>query len=305
LICSSWGGTLAQAWTPIDFINNDDNLSPMIDMYYKKLEEWKKTSNKTAGPRPEDKPASLYNGMIAPITNMTIRGTIWYQGESNTDASYLYRELFPTMIKGWRCKFNNFEMPFYFVQLASYTAHRPGLEVEPYRGQPRENNWAELREAQLMANSLKNTGMAVAIDIGETNNIHPGNKKDVGERLALWALVKDYGKDIECSGPLYAGYNIEDNKVRIVFSHVGNGLIFKGGKAKGFAIAGKNRKFIWADAKIDGGTIIVFNYEIKEPVAVRYAWDIDPENNLYNKAGLPASPFRTDDWNGVTVGAIW
>ena len=314
LICCSWGGTTAQAWTGIDFIRNDDNLSSMIDLYDTGFEDWEKACleaekeqkpkpDRYFGIRPQDRPASLYNGMIAPITNMTIKGTIWYQGESNAGASYLYRDLFPTMIKSWRCNFNNFEMPFYFVQIANFTDNKPGIEVEPYRGEPRGHGWAELREAQLMTNSLKNTGMAVTIDIGETNNVHPGNKKDVGKRLALWALAKDYGRNIEYSGPFYAGYKIEGDKIRILFSHTESGIMFKDGKAAGFAIAGKDKKFVWAEAQIDGTTVIVSSEKIKEPVAVRYAWDIDPENCLYNKANLPASPFRTDDWNGVTFGA--
>ncbi len=144
--------------------------------------------------------------------------------------------------------------------------------------------------------------MAVTIDIGEYNNIHPSNKKDVGERLALWALAKDYGKDIEYSGPLYEGYRIEDEQIRITFSHADSGLVFKDGKAKGFAIAGADRTFVWAQAKIEGENIVVFSDKVKEPVSVRYGWDFDPETSLYNKAGLPGSPFRTDDWNGVTFG---
>ena len=313
LINSSWGGTLAQAWTRIDFIQYDDNLRPIADSYDTRLADWENAcleAEKEQKPKPkryhriqpQDKPASLYNGMIAPITKMTIKGTIWYQGESNAGAAYLYRDLFPTMIENWRCDFKNFEMPFYFVQLASFTDHKPGIEVEPYRDQPRDNGWAELREAQFMTNSSKNTGMAVTIDIGETNNIHPGNKKDVGERLAFWAMAKDYGIAIDYSGPLYVGYRIEGDTIRILFSHAENGLAFKDGIPKGFAIAGSDKQFVWADARIDGTTLLVSSDEIKEPVAVRYAWDIDPENSLYNNARLPASPFRTDDWNGVTFG---
>lgn len=315
LIDSSWGGTAAQAWMRVGFISNDDNLSPMIDKYDAAFSKWQEAcveaeknqqptpTRRQGGVRPEDKPASLYNSMIAPLINFSIKGTIWYQGESNSGVAYLYRDLFPTLIRNWRCDFNNLEMPFYFVQLASYTTHKPGEEVQPYRGEPRDNNWAELREAQLMTNSLKNTGMAVTIDIGESNNIHPGNKKDVGERLALWALAKDYNKDVAYSGPLYAGYNIEGDRIRITFSYADGGIKFKDGKAKGFAIVGKDRKFVWADAKIEGETVVVSSEAVKEPVAVRYAWDKDPEISLYNNADLPASPFRTDDWHGVTFGA--
>ncbi len=313
LINSSWGGTSAQAWTRVDFIKHDDNLSPVIGVYDAKVKAWQEAcavAEKEQKPKPErtwgffpqDKPGSLYNGMIAPITNMTIKGAIWYQGESNAGASYLYRDLFPTMIKNWRCDFNHFDMPFYFVQLAAFTNHQPGEALEPYRGQPREHGWAELREAQLMTNSMEHTGMAVTIDIGETNNIHPGNKKDVGERLAFWALANDYGKEIDYSGPLYAGYKIEGDKIRIIFNYAEDGLMFKDGAAKGFAIAAADKMFVWADARIEGATVVVFSENVKEPAAVRYAWDTDPESCLYNKANLPASPFRTDDWNGITCG---
>jgi len=137
---------------------------------------------------------------------------------------------------------------------------------------------------------------------GHSHSFPPCNKKDVGERLALWALAKDYGKDVVYSGPLYAGYAIEEGRVRLYFNHAENGLEFADGKAKGFAIAGKDRRFVWADARIEGDTIVVWSDRVKEPVAVRYGWDTDPEVSLYNKAGLPASPFRTDDWNGITFG---
>ena len=307
MIQSAWGGTIAEAWMRIDYLKNDDNLKRHLDWYNGLLEQWKKDClqaekehkpkpEKQGGIRPQNEPSAIYNAMIAPITNMTIKGVIWYQGESNAGNPDLYRDTFPTLITNWRCDFRNFQMPFYFVQLASYTTHKPGTLVEPYRGEPRNHNWAALREAQLMTNALKNTGMAVTIDIGESNTIHPKDKKDVGERLALWALAKNYDKDIEYSGPLYQGYWIEGEKIRIAFSCAESGLVFKDGKVRGFAIAGKDKQFVWADAEIDGTTILVFSAKIKQPVAVRYAWDIDPEICLYNKAYLPASPFRTDDW---------
>jgi sialate O-acetylesterase len=206
------------------------------------------------------------------------------------------------MIDNWRCDFDNPQMPFYFVQLANYVSHKPGQDVEIYKGEPREDGWAELREAQLMTCDHKNNGMAVTIDIGEANNIHPGNKKDVGERLALWALAKDYDQDITYSGPLYLGYMIEGDKIRIKFKHADAGLAAKDGEPKGFAIAGSDKKFVWADAVIDGSDIVVSSDQVKEPVAVRYAWDIYPECNIYNAQGLPASPFRTDQWEGKTYG---
>ena len=161
--------------------------------------------------------------------------------------------------------------------------------------------WAELREAQLMTLNLSNTGMAVIIDIGAANNIHPGNKQDVGKRLALWALAKDYGKDIVYSGPIYKKMVTEGNKIRLYFDHVGGGLVAKNGQLDGFAIAGSDKKFVWADAEIQGDTVLVSSREISEPAAVRYAWAIFPFCNLFNKEGLPASPFRTDSWPGITV----
>ena len=312
LIASSWGGTLAEAWTREDFLRQDDELKAVIDVYNTRFAEWQvladaaKQQNQPepARPgraRPQDRYSTLYNAMIAPITNMTIKGAIWYQGESNAGQAYQYRKLFPTMIRNWRCDFNNPQMPFYFVQLANFVTHKPQQDVEIYTGEPRDNNWAELREAQFMTNWLEYTGMAVTIDIGEANNIHPGNKKDVGERLALWALAKDYGKKIAYSGPLYTGSFIEEGKIRIKFSNADGGLMAKDGEPVGFAIAGEDRKFVWADAVvIDGSDIVVSSSQIANPVAVRYAWDIFPKCNIYNNAGLPASPFRTDDWNGVT-----
>jgi len=238
-------------------------------------------------------PTVLYNGMIAPLVPFGIRGAIWYQGESNAGRAYQYRELFPTMISNWRQKWNQGEFPFLFVQLANYMATQP---------EPGESAWAELREAQLMTLQLANTGMATIIDIGEANDIHPRNKQDVGKRLALWALARTYGRDVVYSGPLYRSMAIEGDKIRLRFDHVGSGLVAQdGGLLKGFAIAGKDRKFVWANAKIEGQTVVVSSAAVAEPVAVRYGWANNPICNLYNDADLPASPFRTDDWPGVTA----
>lgn len=316
LIHSSIGGTAAQGWTRSEFIENNDGFSSIIENYNKGLKEWEQAvaeaekHNQKRKPRPAyparnvDKAGVLFNGWIRPITDMTIKGVIWYQGESNTRAAYTYRELFPALIKNWRCDFRNFDMPFYFVQLANFTEGGKPDEVKPYRGEPREHEWAELREAQFMANQLKNTGMAVTIDIGSSHNIHPANKRDCGERLALWALAKDYGKDVIYSGPLYAGYATEEGQIRVYFDHAESGLVFRDGRAKGFAIAGEDRKFVWANARIEGDTVVVSSEKVKDPVGVRYGWDIDPEVSLYNKAGLPTWPFRTDDWNGLFFGKL-
>jgi sialate O-acetylesterase len=173
------------------------------------------------------------------------------------------------------------------------------METKP---EPGDSAWAELREAQLMSLDLPNTGMAVIIDIGEAKDIHPKNKQDVGKRLALWALAKNYRKNIVYSGPLFKRMNVEDNKAVLSFDHVGGGLMARGdGKLEGFAIAGSDRKFVWADAKIEGDKVVVSSDNVSVPVAVRYAWADNPVCNLYNKEGLPASPFRTDSWPGVTA----
>jgi len=234
------------------------------------------------------KPSGLYNRMISPLLNYPIKGVIWYQGESNTRASKQYETLFPAMIKNWRTKFAQGDFPFLFVQLANF--------MDP-QSQPSESEWAELRDAQRKTLALPNTGMAVIIDIGEWNDIHPLNKQDVGKRLALEAEALAYGnKKIVPAGPLYTSHKVKGNKVILSFSNTGSGLQSKGGaKLKYFAIAGSDKKFVWANAEIQGNTVVVWNDEIKKPVAVRYAWADNPEGaNLYNKEGLPASPFKTD-----------
>jgi sialate O-acetylesterase len=224
-----------------------------------------------------------------------IAGAIWYQGESNAGRAYQYRTLFGGMIKNWRDDWGVGKFPFLFVQLANFMKTKP---------EPDESAWAELREAQTMTLGLPNTGMAVIIDIGEADDIHPKNKQDVGKRLALWALANTYGKKLVYSGPIYKSMKVDGNSIVLSFDHVGGGLVAKGGEElKGFAIAGADKKFVWADAKIDGDTIVVSSDKVAEPAAVRYAWADNPVCNLYNAEELPASPFRTDDWPGVTVDA--
>ena len=252
---------------------------------------------KILGPEPvspidHNRPTVLFNGMINPIIPYAIRGAIWYQGEGNTGAAYQYRTLFPLMINDWRSRWGEGDFPFLFVQLANFKEKQT---------EPQDDDWAELREAQLMTLSLPNTGMAVIIDIGEADDIHPKNKQEVGRRLGLNALALAYGKDVVYSGPIYKSLKIEGSKIRLFFNHVDGGLTFKNGKTlQGFAIAGKDKKFVWGKAKIDGETIVVSAKGIKNPAAVRYAWAANPLGNLYNKAGLPASPFRTDTWKGIT-----
>ncbi len=255
---------------------------------------WNTQPQQPYGPGSAVAPTNLWNGMIHPLIPFAIKGAIWYQGESNAGRAYQYRSLFPGMIKDWRMAWARPDFPFYFVQLANFMAR----DAEPV-----ESEWAELREAQTMTLRLKNTGMAVAIDVGEAGDIHPVNKLAVGERLARLALNRDYGiKDIVPSGPMYRSMQVEQGRVILDFDFADMGLATTSGKAlKGFAIAGADRKFVWADAKIVGSQVVVSSPMVKGPVAVRYGWANNPEVNLINKSGLPASPFRTDTWPGLTV----
>ena len=228
--------------------------------------------------------------MVNPIVPYPIRGTIWYQGESNVGRAYQYRSLMPMLVKDWRSKWGT-DISFYWVQLANFM--QPSNDPQP-------SDWAELREAQSMALTVPKTGQAVIIDIGEANDIHPKNKQDVGKRLALIALAKDYGKSIEYSGPVYKAISIQGGRAKIAFDHA-KGLKSKDGELKRFEIAGADQKFFWAEAKIEGESVILSSPKVQDPVAVRYAWSHNPEGcNLVNESGLPASPFRTDQWKGVT-----
>lgn len=236
------------------------------------------------------KPLGLYNAMIAPLLNYRIKGVIWYQGESNAGRAVEYRELFPALIGDWRKNWRQDDLPFLFVQLPNF------METKT---EPAESNWALLREAQLKTLSVANTAMAVAIDIGEWNDIHPLNKKDVGKRLALTARHVAYGDtDVVYSGPVYQSMKIKKNKIIIRFNHSDGGLIAgDNGELKYFAICGSDKKFVWAKARIDGNTVTVWSDDVANPLAVRYAWADNPQGaNLFNKEGLPASPFRTDDF---------
>ena len=238
------------------------------------------------------KPTLLYNKMIHPILRFPIKGVLWYQGESNAanaDDARAYTEHFKTLITSWRKLWNVGEFPFLYVQLANFMA---------VKDQPAPSNWALLRESQSNALALPNTGQAVIIDIGEADDIHPRNKQDVGKRLAMAAQNIAYSKEIIPSGPLYKGKTHKDSKIELHFKHVGSGLMAKGdGALKGFAIAGEDKKFVWAKAQIVGNTIHVWSDNIATPVAVRYGWADNPDSaNLFNNEGLPASPFRTDNW---------
>ena len=236
-------------------------------------------------------PASLYNGMVAPVIPFGIAGVIWYQGEANAWQAYDYRSLFKALITDWRIRWEEGYTPFLFVQLANYMDRKP---------EPGEDSWAELREAQLMALALPKTGMAVTIDIGEALNIHPKNKQEVGRRLALNAEKIAYGMNVVNSGPIFKSMKIDGMDVELNFDHIGSGLMAKGGDLRGFAVAGIDRKFYWARARIAGNQVILRSDKVPHPVAVRYGWAANPDCNLYNKEGLPASPFRTDSWPGIT-----
>jgi len=243
-------------------------------------------------PNNPNQPTVLYNAMLHPLMPFAIRGAIWYQGESNASRAFQYRTLFPLMIQDWRKNWGQGDFPFLFVQLANFMKKQT---------EPTDDSWAELREAQLMTLSLPNTGMAVAIDIGDAKDIHPKNKQEVGRRLALNALRLVYDKPVEHSGPLYRSMTVEGKTIRLHFNHTAGGLRAKNGRTlQGFALAGEDRKFVWADARIDGETVVVSHPRIQQPKAVRYAWAANPIGNLFNQAGLPASPFRTDAWPGIT-----
>ncbi|WP_018631051.1 sialate O-acetylesterase [Niabella aurantiaca] len=311
LIHSSWGGTPAESWTRREVLNADSDLRVILDRYeaavknYPKdqdryrqeLRQWLNDSaahpgtvrKKPARPVDPEKnsksPTKLYNAMIHPLVPFTLSGTIWYQGESNASRAYQYRKLFPAMIRSWRKEWKA-RFPFYFVQIAPHRQQSP-----------------EIREAQLLTyKTVPGTGMAVITDAGDSLDIHPRNKAVVGHRLALWALAKTYGrKDIVFSGPLYQSTKREGTKMRIRFSFADGGLVAKEGALTGFTIAGADRKFVPATAVIEGNTVVVSGSGVTAPVAVRFGWTTVPHAVLFNNAGLPASPFRTDDWPGETI----
>ncbi len=239
------------------------------------------------GPNNPCAPGTLFNAYIYPIRNYPIRGAIWYQGESNAGGYVEYTKLLSTMIREWRKAWDEKDFPFGIVQLANFMA----VQSDPNCG----SAWAGLRESQYkVSQAVANTGLALAIDIGDAADIHPKNKQDVGKRLGLWALAKVYGRPVVYSGPVYRSMKVEEKKIRLSFDHVGGGLVARGGPAvKGFSIAGADGKFVWADAKIEGDTVVVWSDKIPQPVSVRYAWADNPVCNLYNKADLPTCPFRT------------
>ena len=278
LICASWGGTPAEVWTPEDIVMNDAILKNAAEKL-KPVDWWPIT------------PGAAYNGMIAPLTSFPIAGTIWYQGESNTGASSTYQRLFTAMISEWRKKWNA-DFPFYFVQIAPYTYGDNTI-------------CALLREAQTKSSSLAKTGMVITSDlVDNVKDIHPKLKKEVGERLANYALADHYGiTGIAYKSPAYKAMQIEKNKIRISFSDAEKGLMVKGKTATEFYIAGADKKFIPASVKIQGNTVLVWNKDITAPAAVRFGFTNTAMPNLFSADGLPVNLFRTDDWNADTVPA--
>jgi sialate O-acetylesterase len=325
LITTAWGGTPAEFWLPEDVLK----ATPGSGQYFERWETEKRNypaakeaydkahtawKEKAAQLRAEGKPVPqapraprggddfgapgcLWNGMIVPVLPYTIQGAIWYQGESNATAmsAEYYRVLFPTMIMSWRQGWaraglagsDHPEFPFLYVQLANFKERLPD---------PVDSWWALLRESQLMTLDLPRTGMAVAIDIGEADDIHPKNKQEVGRRLALAAFAQVYFLDTEYSGPIYTGAQEEEGRIRLSFRNADGLRAAEGDVFKGFAIAGEDRKFVWADVRIDADHVLVSSPQVPKPVAVRYGWADNPEVNLVNGAGLPASPFRSDSW---------
>lgn len=298
LVGSNWGGTRIEPWTTLEGFQSVPELEKIAaDVAAMKEKAEAGETVKVGG----STPAAIGNAMIHPLAPFAMRGAIWYQGESNGGEGESYYHKKKALVNGWRKLFNP-ELAFYWVQLANFQkpVDQPGAG----------NGWAKIREAQRKALEIPHTGMAVIIDIGEAGDIHPRNKTDVGSRLAQWALHQTYEKsDIVPSGPLYKSMKVEGDAIRLTFDHVGSGLIV--GKKTGleptaedtegnlqrFAIAGEDKVWHWADATIDGETVVVKSAEVEKPVAVRYGYSMNPLGaNLYNKEGLPASPFRTDEW---------
>jgi len=336
LLGCNWGGTRIEPWTPPagfqavpalkqDFADKLDTFPTEIQRTEPVMEEEKDKDGKTvfgkdgkpvmkpvlgADKRPKQKPMvgedgkpvmtinhqsplALYNGMVHPLVPFAIRGALWYQGESNNGEGMLYYEKMRALIAGWRKVWGNSKLPFYYVQLAPYT----------YTGDP--TRLAGIWEAQTAALEIPHTGMAVTVDIGNTKDIHPKNKQEVGRRLALWALTKDYGKKgIVYSGPLYDDMKVRGSKIELSFAHVGGGLVSRDGKPlTHFTIAGEDKHFVEAKAEIVGKKVVVSSDAVMKPVAVRFGWHQQAEPNLSNKEGLPASPFRTDKWVTETAAA--
>ena len=309
MINNAWGGSACEAWINRDVLAADERYQPLLERWkgmeadYAKLaakqdltdQEKQQLKNLQGQMGGNSRPANIYNGVLKSHLGYGIRGAIWYQGESNAGRAYQYRDLFPLMIDNWRKEWKQGDFPFCWVQLADFKAEKP---------EPAESDWAELREAQTMTmTKLPKTGEAVIIDIGEGKDIHPKNKIDVGRRLARWALANEYKVEVPFHSPQYKSSEKADGKIVLSFDHVTNGWRpFDVNEPRGFAIAGEDKKFVWASAKIlPDGRVEVSSPQVASPVAVRYAWADNPVCNMFSNVGLPLTPFRTDDWPGVTI----
>ena len=310
MINNAWGGSACEAWVRRDVLNADPLYKPLMDRWTQMESKHAELVAKGSNLNDEEKkqlqglqnqmggnsrPANIYSGVLKSHIGYGIKGAIWYQGESNAGRAYQYRDLFPLMIKNWRDDWAQGDFSFYWVQLADFQNEQP---------QPGESAWAELREAQTMTMArLPKTGEAVIIEIGEGKDIHPKNKVDVGRRLARWALAKDYGVAIPYHSPQYKSMAKADNKIVLTFDHVDGGWRpFDVNEPRGFAIAGEDKKFVWATAKVQkDNTNEVSSDLVPNPVAVRYGWADNPVVNMFDGAGLPLTPFRTDDWPGTTI----
>jgi sialate O-acetylesterase len=330
LIDDSWGGSACEAWVRRDVLEKDEKYASLFTRFddmeknpeqaaerydramarYREQAAKAKAEGKARGknaPRPpqsprqmltgNQRPSNIYNGVLKPTIGYGIKGVVWYQGESNAGRAYQYRDLFPLMIQSWRDEWGIGPFSFYWVQLADFQSEK---------SEPGDSAWAELREAQTMTMSrLKNTGQAVIIDLGEAQDIHPRNKQVVAKRLARWALARDYGVKVPYQSPAFASMEKKDGKIVLTFDNVGAGLrTFDVEEVRGFAVAGSDQKFHAAKAEVVGpDKVEVSSDEVSDPVAVRYAWADNPVCNLYSRDGLPVTPFRTDDWKGVTANA--
>lgn len=318
LINTSWGGSPAEVWMSESVLEaNPDYKEAIVDAYPRALQKFQddlaqfekeaaelaKENKKPTRNKPSPpfwKPSELYNGMIAPLLNYRIRGAIWYQGESNASRAHQYRSLFADLIRNWRRDWGQGDFTFLAVQLAPWDRNKK-RSLEEITATPGDSDWAELREAQWLATkTLPNVGQAVITDVGDKDDIHPAKKEPVGARLALAARRIAYGENVVHSGPTYRSLRVDGNEAVLTFDHVGAGLEARGGPLQGFALAGADQKFVWADAKIRGDQVVVTSPHVPHPVAVRYGWADFPVVNLWNKNGLPACPFRTDDFPMVT-----
>lgn len=319
LIDNAWGGSACEAWVRRDLLEGKDMYEPLLKKwddtaasfdhsaatakYNEKLKLWQTTKkgNRPRAPRNvlagQHRPSNLYNGVLKPILGYTIKGCVWYQGETNASRAYQYRDLFPLMIQSWRDEWSQGDFSFYWVQLADFRDEKT---------EPAESDWAELREAQTMSMKLPNTGEAVIVDLGEASDIHPKNKQDVAKRLARWALAKDYGLKISYRSPIFKSMSVKGDKIHVDFDHVGRGLdTFDVRTPIGFTIATADGEFKTATAKIvDADTMEVSAAGVKSPAHVRYAWADNPICNVQTKDGLPLTPFRSDKRKGITA-EVW